>query len=122
MKRRHSRTFAPLFRRGQGERVLPGHAGGETVLVVQDAGSLRGLTKRILIAQGYAVVAAANAADAIQLFDETPSIGVLLTDGPRVEPQDSQRPRQLAHRSTSATLPTLTPRDSQVAQRDSGRR
>jgi two-component system, cell cycle sensor histidine kinase and response regulator CckA len=56
------------------------HAGGETVLVVEDASGLRDLTKRILTAQGYTVVAAANAAEAMQLFDETPSIGVLLTD------------------------------------------
>ena len=56
------------------------HAGGETVLVVEDADSLRELTKRILTAQGYTVVTAANAGEAMRVFDENPSIAVLLTD------------------------------------------
>jgi CheY-like chemotaxis protein len=56
------------------------HAGGETVLVVEDADSLRELTKRILTAQGYTVVTAADAGEALQVFDETPSINLLLTD------------------------------------------
>ena len=56
------------------------HPRGETVLVVEDATGLRDLTKRLLETQGYTVLAAANAAEATQLFDESPSIDVLLTD------------------------------------------
>jgi len=56
------------------------HAGGETILVVEDADSLREATRRLLQRQGYAVLVAANADEAIKLFDSHPSIDVLLTD------------------------------------------
>ena len=56
------------------------HAGGETILVVEDADSLREATRRLLRRQGYAVLVAANADEAIKLFDSHPSIDVLLTD------------------------------------------
>jgi two-component system cell cycle sensor histidine kinase/response regulator CckA len=56
------------------------HAGGETILVVEDADSLREATRRLLKRQGYAVLVAANADEAIKLFDSHPSIDVLLTD------------------------------------------
>ena len=54
--------------------------GGQTVLVVEDAEGLRELTKRLLERQGYTVLVAANADEALQLFDEHPSIDLLLTD------------------------------------------
>lgn len=56
------------------------HAGGETILVVEDADGLRGLIRRILERHGYHVLVAANAAEALQLFDTNPSIDLLLTD------------------------------------------
>jgi PAS domain S-box-containing protein len=56
------------------------HAGAETVLVVEDAEGLRELTKRLLERQGYTVLVAANAAEAIRLFERNASIDVLLTD------------------------------------------
>jgi two-component system cell cycle sensor histidine kinase/response regulator CckA len=56
------------------------HAGGETVLVVEDAEGLRVLAKRLLERQGYTVLVAANADEALQLFERNPSIGLLLTD------------------------------------------
>jgi two-component system cell cycle sensor histidine kinase/response regulator CckA len=54
--------------------------GGQTVLVVEDEEGLRQLTKRFLERQGYRVLVAANAEEAMQLFDENPDIEVLLTD------------------------------------------
>jgi len=55
-------------------------AGGETVLVVEDAAGLRELTRRLLARLGYSVLVAANAEEARQLFDQNPSIDLLLTD------------------------------------------
>jgi PAS domain S-box-containing protein len=51
-----------------------------TVLVVEDADGLRELTKRLLEKQGYTVLLAANADEALHLFGEHPSIDLLLTD------------------------------------------
>jgi PAS domain S-box-containing protein len=55
-------------------------ATGETVLVVEDAPALRELTKRLLETHGYTVVVAANAREAMRIFDENASIDILLTD------------------------------------------
>jgi len=55
-------------------------ADGQTVLVVEDAEGLRELTKRLLERKGYTVLLAANADEARHLFDEHPSIDLLLTD------------------------------------------
>jgi PAS domain S-box-containing protein len=55
-------------------------AGTQTVLVVEDEDGLRELAKRLLERQGYTVLAASDADQAIQLFDQNPSIDVLLTD------------------------------------------
>ena len=60
--------------------VARGRAGIQTVLVVEDADGLRELTKRLLERQGYTVLLAANADEALHLFDEHPSIDLLLTD------------------------------------------
>jgi two-component system cell cycle sensor histidine kinase/response regulator CckA len=57
-----------------------GHAGVQTVLVVEDSEGLRDLTKRLLERQGYTVLLAANADEARHQFDEHPSIDLLLTD------------------------------------------
>jgi two-component system cell cycle sensor histidine kinase/response regulator CckA len=54
--------------------------GTETVLVVEDADGLRQLTKRLLERQGYTVLLAANADDALSLVEQNPSIDLLLTD------------------------------------------
>ena len=60
--------------------VPPPCAGAETVLVVEDVESLRKLTRRLLTRQGYTVLAAANADEALRLFEEDESIDVVLTD------------------------------------------
>jgi two-component system cell cycle sensor histidine kinase/response regulator CckA len=54
--------------------------GVQTVLVVEDAKGLRELTRRLLERQGYTVLLAANADEALRLFDAHPSIDLLLTD------------------------------------------
>lgn len=53
---------------------------GETVLLVEDAEGIRGLTKRLLERQGYNVLIAANADEAIEQFDRSARVDVLLTD------------------------------------------
>jgi two-component system, cell cycle sensor histidine kinase and response regulator CckA len=52
----------------------------QTVLVVEDAKGLRELTRRLLERHGYTVLLAANADEALRLFDAHPSIDLLLTD------------------------------------------
>jgi two-component system cell cycle sensor histidine kinase/response regulator CckA len=60
--------------------VARSRVGIQTVLVVEDADGLRELTKRLLEKQGYTVLLAANADEALRLFDEYPSIDLLLAD------------------------------------------
>ncbi len=54
--------------------------GTQTILVVEDAEGLRELSRRLLERLGYTVLVAANAADALRVFEDNPSIDVLLTD------------------------------------------
>ena len=54
--------------------------GGATILVVEDSDGLRKLAKRLLEHQGYSVLVAANAEEAVRLFAEHAAIDVLLTD------------------------------------------
>jgi DNA-binding NtrC family response regulator len=56
------------------------HFGGETVLLVEDSEGLRELAQRLLARQGYTVIVAANAEEALRLFDENVSIDLVLTD------------------------------------------
>jgi PAS domain S-box-containing protein len=60
--------------------VARSHAGTQTVLVVEDEGGLRDLARKLLQRQGYTVLVASNAGEAVRLFQENPSIDVLLTD------------------------------------------
>lgn len=83
-----------------GEMPMPGTVaiGTETILVVEDAEALRGLTRRLLEKQGYRVIVAANAAEAVRRFDENPSIELLLTDVVLPGPSGPELSRQLAER------------------------
>jgi two-component system cell cycle sensor histidine kinase/response regulator CckA len=58
----------------------PPHAGTQTVLVVEDDDGLRDLTRRLLEPHGYTILVAADAHEALRLFEENPSIDVMLTD------------------------------------------
>jgi two-component system cell cycle sensor histidine kinase/response regulator CckA len=55
-------------------------AGSQTVLVIDDAEGLRELAKRLLQRQGYSVLVAANAIEALALFERNGSTDLLLTD------------------------------------------
>jgi len=50
------------------------------VPVVEDEGALRELTKRLLLRLGYKVLVASNASEAVDVFEQHPSIAVILTD------------------------------------------
>jgi CheY-like chemotaxis protein len=81
-------SFMVYFPRAEGtelvaavtEQVARPHAGGQTVLVVEDADGLRELARRLLERQGYTVLVAANADEALRVVDANASIDVLLTD------------------------------------------
>jgi two-component system, cell cycle sensor histidine kinase and response regulator CckA len=69
-----------------------------TVLVVDDADGLRELVGRLLAVQGYAVLVAANADEALQLFERHASIDVLLTDVVMPGASGPELARQLVER------------------------
>jgi two-component system cell cycle sensor histidine kinase/response regulator CckA len=83
-------SFTTYFPRADAEGVLSdappiaarrlAGTGTETVLVVEDVEGLRELAKRLLERQGYAVLVAASAEEALRLFQQHASIDVLLTD------------------------------------------
>src|ERR1700730_9748333 len=57
----------------------PPHAGTQTVLVVEDDDGLRDLARRLLEPHGYTILVAADAHEALRLFEETPAIDAMLT-------------------------------------------
>jgi PAS domain S-box-containing protein len=73
-------------------------AGAETVLVVEDAEGLRELARRLLQRQGYTVLVAANADEALRLFERNASIDVILTDVVMPGASGPELTRQLVER------------------------
>ena len=71
------------------------YTGTETVLVVEDADGLRRLAMRLLTRQGYRVLGAANAEEALEVFEQHSSIDVLLTDVVMPGASGSEMARQL---------------------------
>ena len=56
------------------------HIGSEVVLLVEDEEAVRGLAKEILSACGYSVIEAFDGVDAIEKFEATDHIDLLMTD------------------------------------------
>jgi two-component system cell cycle sensor histidine kinase/response regulator CckA len=54
--------------------------GRETILVVEDLETLRDLAKRLLERDGFTVLVAASAEEALTLFSQHSSIDLILTD------------------------------------------
>lgn len=89
-ERGHGTTFKVYFPRVQ-ERVSSSRSfanvntdmprGSETVLLVEDEGAVRLLTREVLGAQGYRVVEAANGKEALRIVEEyRGTLDLLLTD------------------------------------------
>jgi two-component system cell cycle sensor histidine kinase/response regulator CckA len=55
--------------------------GSETILLVEDEDDVRTVARRVLVEAGYTVLEAANAADAVTVFDRSPdAIAMLVSD------------------------------------------
>jgi two-component system cell cycle sensor histidine kinase/response regulator CckA len=76
--------------------VVQARAGTQTVLVVEDEDGLRELARRLLLRQGYTVLVAANADEALRLFEADQVIDVLLTDVVMPGASGPELTRQLA--------------------------
>jgi signal transduction histidine kinase len=73
-------------------------AGTQTVLVVEDAEGLRELAMRLLQREGYTVLAASNADEALELFELNACIDVILTDVVMPGASGPELTRQLVER------------------------
>jgi two-component system, cell cycle sensor histidine kinase and response regulator CckA len=62
-----------------GERHAP-VPGSETILLVEDDGSVRSLARTILERAGYTVLEAADGSEALRLYKHRPGVDLLLTD------------------------------------------
>jgi CheY-like chemotaxis protein len=78
--------------------LAPPHAGTQTVLLVENEAGLRELSRRLLEHLGYTVLVAADAHEAVRLFDQHPVIDVLLTDVVMLGTSGPELTRQLIAR------------------------
>ena len=75
------RVDAPVAAPARDSPRAPQRGGDETVLVVEDQEPVRRLTRKVLETQGYAVLAAADGPEALQLAERHPgTIHILVTD------------------------------------------
>jgi CheY-like chemotaxis protein len=72
--------------------------GTQTVLVVEDDNALREVARRMLVRLGYTALVAANADEALRLFEQKGSIDVLLTDVVMPGASGPELTRQLVER------------------------
>jgi len=72
--------------------------GTQTVLVVEDENALREVARKMLVRLGYTVLVAANADQALRLFEQNGAIDVLLTDVVMPGASGPELTRQLAER------------------------
>jgi CheY-like chemotaxis protein len=54
--------------------------GSETILLVEDEDEVRAVARRVLVEAGYTVLEAANAAEAVEVFDRSQAIAMLVSD------------------------------------------
>jgi len=78
-------VFLPRTALMEPSGVLPApggiERGSETILLVEDEDEVRAVARRVLVEAGYTVLEAANAADAVEVFDRSPrSIAMLVSD------------------------------------------
>jgi two-component system cell cycle sensor histidine kinase/response regulator CckA len=83
-------------------------AATQTVLVVDDEKELREVARRLLQRQGYTVLVAANADEALRLFEHGGSIEVLLTDVVMPGASGPELTRQLVERHPALKVIYMT--------------
>jgi PAS domain S-box-containing protein len=77
-------------------RQLPAAtSNGETILVVEDDDAIRGLARSILEEQGYSVLEAANAEEALRVAGRSPAVDLLLTSAEMGGMNDGELANQL---------------------------
>ena len=82
--------------------AVPGtiERGSETILLVEDEDEVRAVARRVLVEAGYTVLEAANAAEAVAVFDRTPSsIAMLVSDVVMPGLNGHELSQMLRHRS-----------------------
>ena len=79
-------------------------SGGVTVLVVEDEAAVRSLTTSLLTRHGYRVLAAANAAAALELLKTSPTPDLLITDVVMPGMQGPALARELRQRMPSLPI------------------
>ncbi len=83
--------------------TLP-YPGSQTVLVVDDDGGVREMARGLLEQQGHVGLTAGNAAEAVRVFEEHPSISVVMTDMVMADSRGPELARRLNERRPVAVV------------------